>query len=75
MPKTNLDKTGENLKRFNAWVSYQMEYHDMNQSDIARWLGVSQQTISAKISGDIKWSLKQAFDLFLLFGEVYEFKE
>lgn len=75
MPKTNLDKTGENLKRFNAWVLYQMKYHGKNQSDIARWLGVSQQTVSAKISGEIKWSLKEAFDLFLLFGEVYEFKE
>lgn len=74
MPRTSLDRVGNNLRGFSGWVFSQMKAHGMKQIDLARYLNVTQQNISQKMSGKVAWSLRDAFRLYELFGEPYEWR-
>lgn len=74
MPRTTLDRVGNNIKGFSGWVFVEMKTHNLTQGEVAKYLGITQGNFSQKLSGKIAWSLKDAFQLFELFGNSYEWR-
>lgn len=74
MPRTTVDRIGYNLKSFSGWVFANMKGKGMTQKDLAVYLNTTPGNISHKLSGRVAWSLKDAFRIFELFGESYEWR-
>lgn len=49
MPRVTLKKRDYKLKDFKGWVNGQMRVHGLNQEEVARKLGITQQGLSARL--------------------------
>lgn len=74
MPRVKLNVIKNNLIDFSAWVYSQMKVHGMSQYDLAKYLNMEQPSLSKRLNGTTDWKVKEMFELFKLFGSVYDFK-
>lgn len=56
---------------FSEWVLIHLDRAGMSQLDLARELGVCQQSISKKLKGIIRWNLGDIAEITAVFHEDY----
>ena len=68
MPKTYLSDADRALARFRRWFHDEKNRHDVNQADVAKRWGMTQQSVSQKLqvkgSSQTEITLRQAIILF-----------
>ncbi|MBQ6638509.1 MAG: helix-turn-helix transcriptional regulator [Lachnospiraceae bacterium] len=73
--RTTLDHVGSAERRFNNWLRCKLSETDevtkkkkYRQREVAEYIGISQQHLSAKMTGKTPWSLTQALSAVDYFG-------
>lgn len=74
MPRVTLDNAEDNLTYFCGWVQATRKKEEIKLEDIAEYLGISAGAVSRKIRGIDAWSLRQAFQIYELFGEEFKYR-
>ena len=60
--------TNQKVKEFQRWLKGEMSKQDLNQTDIASCIGVSQQKVSERLLGNTPFKLEEIIAIFELLG-------
>lgn len=72
MPRVNLDRPTTQYRRFNDWLRGERRARKVRQSEIADYLGISQQAYSQKETSVSKWDFMEVLKIMDFFGESLE---
>lgn len=72
MPKVTLDKPGVAYRIFNDWLRGEMARRKIKQSELAKYLGLSQPGLSTRITGKTPWLFKEVLDVLDFMGVSFE---
>ena len=68
MPRTNVDMTGRYIRRFNDWLRGEMKRKKVNQTVLAEYLHIAQQTLSLRMCGVSEWPFRDVLEVCEYFG-------
>jgi len=63
VPRVSINKKDYIVKDFRRWLIGEIKVQGYKQSEVAEWLGISQQAVSAKLKSG-SFSLKELLILF-----------
>lgn len=74
MPRVNLNKSQRECRRFSDYVRGQLSRTRTKQSDLASYVGITQQGLSQRMLGRVDWKLAEVIDILSYFEEEYTIK-
>ena len=75
MPRTSLNKTERESRRFSDYVRGQLARTKTRQADLASFVGITQQGLSMRMAGKTDWRLPEMVDILSYFEESYTLGE
>lgn len=63
MPRVAIKKNDYIIKDFRRWLIGELKVQGLRQADMAQWLGISQQAVSAKLKSG-KFDMKELLIIF-----------
>lgn len=71
MPRVNLNTTQREVRKFSDYVRGQLSRTKTKQSELADFVGISQQGLSMRILGKVDWKLNEVIDIISFFEDFY----
>lgn len=71
MPRVNLNTKEKEIRRFSDYVRGQLSRTRTKQSELASFVGITQQGLSQRMLGRVDWKLAEVIEVLSFFEEDY----